>query len=207
MDGLWHRVLTSKYLKNLSVVAWLRGKKLCSHGVSIIWKGILQTLPWLGSNLAWQVGNRKDVLIGVDLVIGVPTSLSLPDGLRTFLDDLDITSLSQARNTLPDSQHYWYSTEDLCIAGEWKEAWEAYTRGLELCGIRLTSQSDTLLWAFNKHDGSISAKLVYDCIVKSYSPLSGSRLHSYIWVGTLPRKIGCFIWLVLRNKILTWDNL
>ena len=153
------------------------------------------------------MGNGKDVLIGIDLVIGVPTSLSLPDGLRTFLDDLDITSLSQARNTLPNSQHYWYSAEDLCIAGACKDAWEAYTRGLELCGIRLTSQYETLLWAFNKHYGSISAKLVYECIVKSFSPSFGSRLHSYLWSSTLPRKIGCFIWLVLRNKIITWDNL
>ena len=193
MDGLWHRVLTSKYLKNLSVVAWLRGKKFCSRGVFIIWKGFLQTLPWLGSNLAWQVGNGQDVLIGIDLIIGVPSSLSLPDGLRTFLEDLDITSLSQAHNTLPGTHHYWYSTKDLGIVGDWKVAWEAFTRGLELCGIRLTSQSDTLLWAFNKHNGSISANLVYDNIVKSFSPLSGSRLQSYIWTGTLPRKIGCFV--------------
>ena len=85
------------------------------------------------------MGNGTDVLIGIDPVIGVSTSLSLLDGLRTFLEDLDITTLSQARNTLPDSQHYWYSAEDLCIAGAWKDAWEAYTRGLELGGIHLTS--------------------------------------------------------------------
>ena len=104
------------------MVSWLRGKNFSTRGVSSIWRGFLQSIPWLGSHLAWQVGNGKDVLIGIDLVIGVPTSLSLPDGLRTFLDDLDITSLSQACTTLSDSQHYWYSAEDLCMDGEWKEA-------------------------------------------------------------------------------------
>ena len=40
-DGMWHRVLTNKYMKHLSVVAWLRGKRFCSRGVSIIWRGFL----------------------------------------------------------------------------------------------------------------------------------------------------------------------
>ena len=80
-------------------------------------------------------------------------------------------------------------------------------RGLDLCGIRLTTQSDTLLWDFNIQDGSISIELVYDCIVKSFSPSFGNRLHTLLWSSALPSKIGCFIWLVLRNKILTWDNL
>ena len=206
-NGLWHRVLTKKYMKHISMVAWLRGKCFCTRGVSIIWRGFLQTLPWLGCHLSWQVGNGNDILIGIDPIIGVPSSLSLPDDLRTFLEDLDINTLSQARNTLPDSQHYWYSAEDLCIDGVWKDAWDAYTRGLHLCGIHLTAQPDTLLWDFNKQDGSISAKLVYDCIVKSFPPSFGSRLHTYLWSSTLPSKIGCFIWLALRNKILTWDNL
>ena len=35
-NGLWHRVLISKYLKNVSVVDWLRGKNFSTRGVSII---------------------------------------------------------------------------------------------------------------------------------------------------------------------------
>ena len=107
-------------MKNLSVVAWLRGKKFSTHGVSVIWKGFLQTLPWLGRSLSWQVGNGHDVLIGIDPIIGAPSSLSLPAGLLEFLEDLDITTLSHARNSLPGSHHYWYLVEDLCVASDWK---------------------------------------------------------------------------------------
>ena len=121
-DGLWHQVLSNKYLKHLTVVAWLRGKRFCTRGVSTIWRGFLQTLPWLGSHLAWQVGNGNDILIGIDPVIGVPPSLTLPVELRSFLEDLDINILSQARNTLLDSQHYYYTSEDLCIDGVRKDA-------------------------------------------------------------------------------------
>lgn len=80
-------------------------------------------------------------------------------------------------------------------------------RSLEIGGIRLNSQSDTLIWAYNKFDGSISAKMVYDNIIHSSSPRAGSRLLTHICTGSLPWKISCFIWLALMNKLLTWDNL
>lgn len=79
-DGLWHQVIISKYLKKLSVVTWLRGKNFCFRGVSVIWKGFLLTLLWLGRSLAWQVGNDNNVLLGLDPIIGIPDSLTLPAG-------------------------------------------------------------------------------------------------------------------------------
>ena len=104
---------------------------------------------------------------------------------------------------MPSTHHYWISAEDLYIAGNWKTAWYTFTRGLELSGIQINTHSDALIWAYNKCDGSISASLVYDSIVKSFSPSSGSRLLALIWSGTLPRKISCFVWLVLKEKIRT----
>ena len=63
------------------------------------------------------------------------------------------------------------------------------------------------LWDFNKKDGKLTAAKAYECIVKSHLPTSGNRLFTSLWSLTLPRKIGCFSWLVLKNKVLTWDNL
>ena len=120
-------------------MAWLRGKNFNFRGVSVIWKGLLITLPWLGRSLAWQVGNGKDVLIGIDPIIGASNSYSLPARFREFLEDLDITTLSQACNTLPGLHHYWYTTEDLCVVGDWKLAWDTFMRSLEFGGIRLNS--------------------------------------------------------------------
>ena len=153
------------------------------------------------------MGNGSDILIGVDPIIGAHSSFIIPEGLRSYLEDLDICTLSQARNILPDSQSYWYTADELGIDGVWKEAWDSYTAGLDFCGIHLTTQADTLVWDYNKIEGSISTKHAYDCIVKSYSPPLGHRTNTLLWNNALPRKIGCFIWLVFRNKILTWDNL
>ena len=95
----------------------------------------------------------------------------------------------------------------MLLEGEWKEIWVTFTRNLDLNGIRLTSEPDLILWDYNKYDGAISADSTYDCIVHSFNPALGSRLYNTLWIDHLPRKIGCFSWLVLRNKILTWDNL
>ena len=76
----------------------------------------------------------------------------IPQGLREYLEDLDIVTLAQAQNTLPDAHKYWYSTEELCVGGVWKETWNSFTRGLETCGLRLIDQLDVLTWSFKKSD-------------------------------------------------------
>ena len=60
-NGLWHRVLISKYMKNLSVVAWLKGKNFRSHGVSIIWKVFYKMfLGWVIVLLGrWEMGKMS----------------------------------------------------------------------------------------------------------------------------------------------------
>ena len=88
-----------------------------------------------------------------------------------------------------------------------KEAWNAYTEGLLSGGIHLSLLAESLVWDFNKKEGTISTKSAHDCIVHSFSHPVGSRIYSLLWNNALPNKIGCFIWLAIKNKILTWDNL
>ena len=161
-DGIWHDVIANKYLKKLSVETWLRGKHFNFRGASVFWKGFLLTLPWLGKSLSRQVGCGNNVFIGIDPIIGVQDFITFPASFKEFLEDLDITSLSQAHNTLLGSHRYWYTAEDLCVAGDWKLIWDSFMRSLEIGGIHLDSQPDILLWDYNKHDGSITAKLVYN---------------------------------------------
>ena len=99
-DCLWHQVLINKYLKNISLVDWIQGKKFISHGGSVIWSGFLQTLPWLGRGLAWQVGSGNNILLGIDPIVGASNSLSLPTRLLAYPADLEITTLSSACNIL-----------------------------------------------------------------------------------------------------------
>ena len=83
------------------------------------------------------MGNGNNVLIGIDPIIGISDSLTLPIGFREYLEDLDIVTLSHARNTLSGLHKYWYMDDNLCVVGDWNLAWDTFTRSLEIGGIRL----------------------------------------------------------------------
>jgi len=88
-----------------------------------------------------------------------------------------------------------------------RHEWDRYVISLNIMGITLTSRADLFLWYYNKVDGVVTSKLVYDYLsaMKNVN-LSKWWGHS-IWSWNVPLKIKCFIWLVLHNRILTWDNL
>ena len=161
----------------------------------------------MGSHLSWKVGDGNDILIGMDPVMGNSASSPFPDDLRTYLEDLGISTLAQAHNSLTDANQYWYTAEDLYLNGDWKYVWNLFISCLNLNGIRLSTEPDSLIWEYNKLNGVITAATVYDCIVNTHLHDLGCQLFSHLWSCPLPRKIGCFTWLVLNNKIPTWDNL
>ena len=92
--GLWYQVLQLKYMKSSSVIDWLRYKRFNSHCASPMWRVFLQTLPWMGNHLTWQVGDGENILLGVDPIVGSHSSFSLPEDLRSYLEDLNICTLS-----------------------------------------------------------------------------------------------------------------
>ena len=125
----------------------------------MIWNGFMHTLSWLEKCLAWQVGNGQNILVGIGLIIGTHSLSVLPLGIREYLEDLGIVSLIHAQNILPSQHNYWYMAEELNIVGDWKLAWENYTRCLEHGRIRLNSLTDSLVWDHNKHDGNVTTEL------------------------------------------------
>ena len=71
-------------MKNLSVHSWLRNKKFRYWNASTIWKGFLETLPWIGRGLLWQVGNGIEIWVGADPIVGLGGSYILSDELRLY---------------------------------------------------------------------------------------------------------------------------
>ena len=93
-------------MKKLPLHTWLREKCFFFQNSSIIWKGFLKTLHWIGKGIIWEVGNGSDIHLGVDPVVGLSNSFILLDELRAYLEDYGINTLAQARNKTPFATGY-----------------------------------------------------------------------------------------------------
>ena len=75
---------------------WLRKKNFLLRGASIFSNGFIKTIPWLGKCLSWKVGNGKDIVIGLDPVIGSSLCLFFDQDFRIYLRDYGILTLQHA---------------------------------------------------------------------------------------------------------------
>ena len=80
-NGIWYELLFVKDLKKLPLHSWLREKCFSLRSASIIWRGFLLTISWLGRGLIWQVGNGSSIRLGVDPIIGLGSTFLLPRDL------------------------------------------------------------------------------------------------------------------------------
>ena len=149
--------------------SWFREKCFHLRNASVIWRGFLLTISWLGKGLLWQVGNGSAIRLGVDPVVGMGTSFILPRDLRDYLEDYGICTLAQARNQTSFASGYSFSAYDLDLQGEWKFHWENYIRGLEFGRIRLSDHRDSLLWSHNNYVGPLTAAMGYEYITSACS--------------------------------------
>ena len=95
------------------------------------------------------------------------------------------------------------------MGGEWRLLWNNFISGLEFGRIRLSNQKDSLLWTYNRHAEDITTAQGYDLIVHHFQEPSSelSKVLDLLWSFNIHAKIRCFIWLVVMNHVLTWDNL
>ena len=130
-SGIWNKLISVKYLKNRPIHTWLREKIFVVGNVSILWRGFVDTLSWIGKGLIWNVGNGSSIQVGADPMVGFGTNYILPIGLREYLEDYGIVTLNHARNLTTSATSYWFTAADLDLCNEWKFHWDRYIWGLE----------------------------------------------------------------------------
>ena len=64
------------------------------QNASILWRGFVETLSWIGKGLIWNVGNGSLIRVGVDPMVGFGTDYILPVGLWEYLEDFGIVTLN-----------------------------------------------------------------------------------------------------------------
>ena len=93
------------------------------------------------------------------------------------------------------------------LGGRWKKEWDEYIFDLSHGGITLKDSIDSLRLMHNHINGNVSTTLSYDLIVSAHVSLSINKALLKIWEYNIPLKIKCFMCLLLKNHINTWDTL
>jgi hypothetical protein len=83
-DGLWHRVLKSKYFSSVSVACWLRMALLEGSKGSPTWRYLQKSLYILLHWLAWRPSSGELIMIGKDQILGMGDKAMLSDELITI---------------------------------------------------------------------------------------------------------------------------
>jgi hypothetical protein len=102
---------------------------------------------------------------------------------------------------------HWMRVVDLGLDGILAGEWDDYIRALNRSSVYLTNSLDVLCWSWNVSLGEVTAKEAYATLSFQSWRCSVKWWHRALWDWNIPIKIKLFCWLLLENKVLTWDNL
>ena len=69
----------------------------------------------------------------------------------------------------------------------------------------MKEEKDALVWSWNTKLGQVSAKQAYKALQVEERGVEIKFRYTKLWNWKLPLKIQLFIWLLLEQKILTWE--
>jgi hypothetical protein len=161
VESLWHFVVRDKYLKNSSLIDWLRKPEHKVGSVSRIWASLLRTLPIILNWITWIPGSGTLIKIGCDIILGLGLRSILSNDLRLFLNSNQITLLAHASKTQNHSfcTDRWKSSENLGLADPLASEWTNFTKALNGEGITLAATNkDVLIWAGGDRSGAFTCQ-------------------------------------------------
>jgi len=85
--------------------------------------------------------------------------------------------------------------------------WACFTTQLSLTGLKLTKKKEKLKWEGVMYNEQISVKEIYKHISHGRGLNDNVFWFHNTWRWDIPLKLKCFMWLVVHNNILTWDNI
>ena len=189
-DSIWARIKREKYIKNNNFFRIPKKK-----GDSIVWREVINHRKYIGVGLKWCIGDGRKVYFQTDFWVYMSPLIS-------FVDENHL--------------HYinWYAKVYDFINQDFKEQNLQSISSIlplnvlaDIKAIPIPSSPlcDRIFWEFSQ-DGKFTLKLATWAIRK---PLMHprSKIPHWIWNLNLMAKLNFFLWLVIRNALLTCEFL
>lgn len=109
-------------------------------------------------------------------------------------------------SSLP-KKSYCFNATDLGLTDQLAEEWSHFVEELISNWLCLNNVNDSLIWTWDASSGKVKVKKSYEVIAHSVMAKDIRWWSKFISKWHMPIKIKCFPWLVIHNKILTWENL
>ena len=201
-------MIAAKYIHGWPITEWIIFLVYEHRNISNIWRALLKALPILKQWLVWRPGNGWNIRVGRDPILGLNGSFRLSAPLLDKLLGNRIYFLAQAAlHTTDEGFTGWVDAQFLNLNGALATEWKEYTYLLKNSGLCLNLDKDTLYWSKNLKSGHITAALAYSSSVHTNVSAHIPNWFKEVWHWKLPLKTILFSWLLMAERILTWDIL
>lgn len=187
---------------------WIRLPSWSQTKVSMVWKAILHTLPFIREGLAWRINNGTSARIGMDPWTGGGNIYKLPPSLILFLNQRHIKVIAQIVDLENSAifEQAWLSAPHLGIPEHWLQTWEGYINALKEAHVRIKEGLDELILTPTDH-GMYSPKIGYPILLIARKPHALLDWWSKLWKLKAPPRTKLFMWNMLSNKTPTGATL
>jgi hypothetical protein len=187
-NGLWQKIIASKYLKGKPLIL-VKQKQNDSH----FWKKLLSLRDIFYKYCKTDVGNGLKTSFWKSTWLGNQPLSSQFHVLFDLAYDKDV-SVNEVFTSNFESLTFRRK-----IVGNLKLL---YDELINYCNqVCLSDQEDKIVWTLGNKGFSVNS--LYRKKMENQSLIP----YKFLWKSKLPHKIKVFFWLVVRNKILTKDNL
>ena len=111
--------------------------------------------------------------------------------------------IKEIDNSIPT----WLTEENLQLIACLKGEWAFYTEDLRRKGLLYDPGGDSVIWNGPREEGMLIIEYLYNKLNTHKSQATEYRTLQGIWENSSPLKMKLFLWLVLMDKNLTWENL
>ncbi|KAH9305379.1 hypothetical protein KI387_009783 [Taxus chinensis] len=193
----WIDLIKEKYLKHQSLYSFLLDEQL-PYG-SIFWNNLVKSRNFIRLGSKWKVGDGRDINFWEDNWFNGNLMESFGMAKDSLINKygIKIKDYIEENGTRKKWKKLFVDRIDL------KQITSSLQDHLELIPLSQMDSKDELVW-INSNDGNYTVKTGYNNFFHyNQTEFNWNR----IWMTDLTPKIKNFLWLAIRGRILTNDNL